>query len=357
VIVDLDDAAALRAHDPAGMLEAIAAMPRHCREGYEAGTGAAGLPGADGVTAITICGMGGSAIAGDAVHGLYRGRAIVPVEVVRGPELPAYCGRNTLVICSSYSGGTAETLACFREALERGCRVIPVTSGGALATSATEAGLGIVNIPGGGMPRAAFGRLTFAILGALESVGLLPPMADDVERAAAHLETRGAAFAPDVPRVSNPAKDLAARIGERVPVIWGAAGMASVAAARWKAQCNENAKIPAWSSALPELDHNEVVGWAPGTGRGTFLIALRHEEEHPEVAARFPISLEIVRDAGAVTQEIHAEGGTMLARFLSLVLLGDFVTTYHALARAVDPTPIEAILRLKAFLESESHPG
>jgi glucose/mannose-6-phosphate isomerase len=350
-VTDLNDVEALRALDAGDMLGAVASMPRHAREGYDVAMATDGLPLADGVTALAFCGMGGSGVAGDVLRAAYGHRLVVPVEVHRSPVVPAWVGPHSLVICSSYSGGTAETLSCFEEARARGARIIPITSGGRLAERAAELGISAVRIPGGYLPRAALGYLTFALLGAMERIGLLPRLADDVFDVIAPMDPLVEALGPDVPTDRNEAKALAARIGGRQPVIWGGDGVGSVAASRWKTQMNENGKVPAWSSALPELDHNEVVGWSDGRGSGTFVVALRDEEEHPDVAARFPISLEIARDAGAATEEVWATGRTPLSRLLSLSVMGDFTSCYVGLASGVDPSPIEAIVRLKAFLE------
>jgi glucose/mannose-6-phosphate isomerase len=353
-VTDLNDVGSLRALDAGDMLGAIASLPRHARDGYAAGVSAEGLVSADGVSAVTFCGMGGSAVAGDVLRSLFRGRLIVPVDVNRSPELPAYAGPHTLVVLSSYSGNTAETLACFDEAVARGCRVLPITSGGLLADRAGELGLGSVRIPGGYMPRAALGYLALSLLGAMESVGLLPRLAGDVGEATGELERLVEALGPDRPTERNEAKALAERIGHRQPVVWGADGFGSVAAARWKTQLNENGKVPAWWAALPELDHNEVVGWFGDHGTSSFVVALRHEGEHPDVAVRFPISLEIARDGGAITEEVWASGRSDLARFLSLVVMGDYTSCYVGLRQGVDPSPIASIDRLKAFLDREA---
>ncbi len=142
-----------------------------------------------------------------------------------------------------------------------------------------------------------------------------------------------------------------------MPVIWGAEGIGAVAAARWKAELNENAKVPAFWSEMPELDHNEVVGWSPGRGRGFFVVALRHDGELPDVAARFPPSIDIAASAGAGVAEVWARGGSDLSRLLELVLRGDLVSTYLAISRGVDPTPIEAIAQLKRVLAESSAQG
>lgn len=347
----LDDAAALRAADPGGMLDSVASLPADVREGYELGRRTPDLPSGDGVRSLAFCGMGGSAIAGDVIGALLADRLPIPVSVVRAPELPAHCGPDTLVLASSYSGDTAETLSLFEQALGRGCRLLAITSGGELGRLAEGAGAACLRLPlGFVMPRAAFGYLALAPLGALEAIGLGRDLGPDLEEAVSALGRIVEACAPDVASSANPAKALALRMGERIPVIWGADGIAAVAAARWKAEWNENAKLPAFSSALPELDHNEVVGWSDGQGRPFVLVTLRHAGEHPEIAARFPPSIEIARSSGMDVEEVWAGGRSPLARLLELVLHGDLASTYVALVRGVDPSPIVAIARLKRAL-------
>jgi glucose/mannose-6-phosphate isomerase len=347
---DLNDPSAIEAADPSGMLRTILDLARQCREGYEAGRAVRELPDASTVTAIAVCGMGGSGVAGDFLRALYHDRLTVPLEVVKGPQLPAFCGRETLVLCSSYSGGTAETLGCFEEASERGCRLVSVSSGGELAVRSRDRGVPVVTLPGGAPgPRAALGFLLLGALGALESMGLVPAVADDLEDAAQVLGALADELAPRAP--DNRAKDLAGWIDDRVPVVWGAEGIGAVAAARWKTELNENAKLPAFAGTLPELDHNEVVGWSEGAGKGFVVIALRHEGEHPEVAKRFPVSLEIAEGSGAEVREVAAAGQCALARLLSLAMLGGATSAYLGILRGFDPTPIEAIDRLKSVLE------
>ena len=207
-------------------------------------------------------------------------------------------------------------------------------------------------VPGGFQPRAALGWLAFTALGALEAAGLLPPLAEDVAEAADEVEARAAACGPDTITGDNPAKRLAETIDERIPVIWGAEGIGAVAAARWKTQFNENGKVPAWWASMSELDHNEVVGWTEPFGGAHAVIALRHDAEDPEIAARFPLSLQIAADAGADTNEVWATGRSWLARLMSLIALGDFTSAYVAIRKGVDPTPVDVIQRLKAALVS-----
>jgi glucose/mannose-6-phosphate isomerase len=350
--VDLDDAMAVRDQDPGGMMAAVGDLGSHCRQGYANGASASGLPDLADLRGVVFCGMGGSAVAGDVLRSVFRDRLGVPVEVNRSPELPEHAGPHSLVVVSSYSGNTSETLGAFREATKRGCRAIVVTSGGTIADEADEAGVPIVRVPGGFQPRAALGWLAFTALGALEAAGLLPPLAEDVAEAAGEVEARAAACGPATPAGDNPAKGLAEQIGGRVPVMWGAEGIGAAAAARWKTQFNENGKVPAWWASMSELDHNEVVGWTEPFGGAHSVIALRHEAEDPEIAVRFPLSLQIASDAGADTHEVWATGRSALARLMSLISLGDFTSAYVAIRKGVDPTPVDVIQRLKAALAS-----
>ena len=337
--------------DPSRMLDAVLRLPAQCAEGYRAGREASDLPSADSATSIVVCGMGGSGVAGDVLAALYRGRLGIPVVAVKDFTLPEFCGKDTLVICSSYSGSTAETLACFHEAMERGCRVLAVTSGGELAWRAEAAEMGVVSIPGGLQPRCAIGYLVFAVLGALEEAGALPRLEADVSYCAAALGRVAAEVAPDHPTGVNPAKALATAIGDRVPVVWGAEGLGAVAARRWKTQVNENAKGPAMASALPELDHNEVVGWPTGSGEGFFLVTLRHGGEHPDISGRFDVSVAVVAASGIEHREVRAQGRSALTDLMWLIMVGDATSVYLGLVRGVDPAPIEAIHRVKRALE------
>jgi glucose/mannose-6-phosphate isomerase len=349
-VTDLDDPQALRMADPQGMLDAVLGMPNDCRAGYDSARLADGLPSSEAVTSVTFCGMGGSAVSGDVVRAVFLERLGLPVEVNRSPVLPEHCGSHTVVVCSSYSGNTAETLAAFRSALKRGCRVLVVTSGGTIGEEAAAAGVAVVRVPPGYQPRAALGHLGFASLGALETMGILPPLAADVAEAVAEVEAVLAEMGPDVTTEDNPAKTLALKIGDRSPVIWGVDGIGSVAAARWKTQMNENGKLPAFWSAMSELDHNEVVGWTAPFGERFFVVGLRHDGEDAQLPPRFPLSYDIVRAAGGEVEEVHARGASLLARLMSLIIVGDLTSVYLAIGRGVDPTPVPVIERLKAAL-------
>jgi glucose/mannose-6-phosphate isomerase len=336
------------------MLDIVAGLPSDCRDSYRAAVARTDLPSMADISSIVFCGMGGSAVAGDVLRSVFRDRLEIPIEVNRSPALPNHAGPGTLVAICSYSGNTAETLASFGDALSRGCRVAVVTSGGAAQALAEANDIPVIAVPVGYQPRAAFGQLGFAWLGALESMGVLPSLAREVEETASLLEGLVAESGPDVPTTNNLAKQIAETIGDRVPVVWGAEGVASVAGMRWKTQLNENGKVPAFAASMSELDHNEVVGWTRPYGERFAVIALRTDDEHPEIAPRFALSEEIAVRSGAITTQVHSQGHSPLARLLTLIYVGDMASVYVGLRRGVDPTPVVVIDDLKAALAGDA---
>jgi glucose/mannose-6-phosphate isomerase len=185
-----------------------------------------------------------------------------------------------------------------------------------------------------------------------EQLGLIGDIAPDLTETEGVLAGRVAAYGRDVPAKQNDAKKLAVQLDGKVPLVWGQEGVLNVAALRWRTQLNENAKVAAFSSTLPELDHNEVVGYekdSPGIG-ALAIVALRMPIENPRIASRIDATLERVRDLVASTLEARVVGESPLARLMSAVLLGDFVSVYLAVRRGVDPTPVTAIEELKRRL-------
>jgi glucose/mannose-6-phosphate isomerase len=297
--------------------------------------------------------VGGSGAAGDVIATVCADASPVPIGTVRGYTLPAWCQKSDAVACVSYSGNTEEPLSAYAEALRRGCPVVAISSGGELAERARRDGVTLVSVPPDcPQPRAALGYLTGAVLGMLAAAGIVE-RDQDVEQAHADLNMAIQELGREITGPRNRAKDIAAWIGDRIPVIWGSEGVSWPAAWRWKCGFNENAKIPAFASALPELDHHEVVGWSKGTGDGFALIVLREPGEHQSVGPRLAATLEQVEASGIGVREVRAEGRSPLARALLLMLIGDAASAYHALSRGIDPAPIEAISAVKARLGGE----
>jgi glucose/mannose-6-phosphate isomerase len=346
--VTLDDAAALRRSDRSGMLAAFADAGGQLIRAYGRARSVA-ISAPRWPRSLTVCGMGGSAAAGDVVAAAFD--PPVPTSVIRGYRLPTATGSNDLVVCVSYSGNTEETVAAHAEALRRGVPVLAVCAGGELARRSEDAGTLAIRIPGSApVPRAALGELVGGLLGALVAVGILPSADAEVEEAAGALDALGRELAPDIPTERNEAKQFADWIGDRIPLMWGSEGVSAAAAWRWKTAFNENAEIPAFASALPELDHHEVVGWTEDRGKGFRLVILREDGEHDRVGARLEATLDEVTGSGLEWREVRARGTGPLARALSLSMIGDLASAYHALARGIDPAAMVSLDRIKSRL-------
>jgi glucose/mannose-6-phosphate isomerase len=349
----LDDPEALRAGDPGGMLALVAALGTQLGEGFDVGRRASGLPSAEGLRSIAVCGMGGSGIVGDVVRAAWAARLPVPVVSVKGYQVPAFCGPDTLVLTVSYSGETEETLAAYGQSVEAGCRVVAICSGGQLADLARTDGVPHVVVPGQvPAPRAALGHLMGACAGVLDATGLIPDAGAELNGASGVLEQLSAELGPGRSTEGNRAKSLAAWLEGRTPVVWGSEGLAEAAALRWKTQLNENAKRPAFHAVLPELDHNEIEGWTEGAGDRFALVILRHSLEHPRIAKRVDATREAIAGSGLESREVSVAGESPMEILLSLVMLGDFVSTYLAILQGVDPMPVQVLSLLKQRLRA-----
>lgn len=328
----------LAAVDRSGMAGALRSFPRQCREGLELGRALDAEPLA-GFTRVVAVGMGGSGIAGSLLSSLVT----LEVVPVRDYRLPPWVGEESLVVALSYSGDTEETLAAFGEARGRTGRLLAVTSGGKLGELCKGVGVPWVRIPGGLQPRAALGYLLFPLLGLLGNLGLAP----DPAEALGVLD----AMAGELSGEGNEARRLAEGLAGRVPLVYGSGPTAPVAY-RWKTQVNENAKAPAFWGELPELCHNEVVGWelqGKLLPQGT-AVFLRTRHDHPRVGLRAEVLQELLRARGIPWLEARGRGRTPAAGVLSLLYLGDWVSYYLALLHGVDPTPVAIIRELKGRL-------
>jgi glucose/mannose-6-phosphate isomerase len=309
----------------------------------------AALPALDAPGGLIVAGMGGSAAGGLLARSALGDRASRPIAVARGYELPPWATPDTVVLCSSFSGDTEETLACYDAATALGAPRIVATTGGRLAEAARADGVPVIPLPAGFQPRAAVAYMVVSALEVAAVCGAAPSVRSEVDVAAAHAERLVEEWGPAAPEDSL-AKSLARGLHGSVPQIAGAALTASVAY-RWKTQINENAKIPAFSHELPELDHNEVVGWSGAPELGRFsAVFLSDCDQHPRTRQRIELTRSLIEPDAAATFVVESRGETPTERMLSLVLLGDLTSVYLAVLRGVDPTPVEVIERLKAEL-------
>ena len=351
-MTNLDDPSIYPRLDPSGMWQRIAALPAQVRQAWEEAL-ALKLPDDYAqVDKVVLAGMGGSAVGGDLLADLLALEAGGPVFVVcRDYRLPRWVDQRTLVIVCSYSGHTEETLSCFQEALKRSARVVAITSGGRLLKEAVARDLPHLVIRYQGEPRTALGFSFVAPLALLQKLGLVSDKGQDVEESLVLLESTTHRFAPDQPTQENPTKGLAEALAGRLIVVYGAGFLTGVAR-RWKTQMNENAKAWAFAEALPELNHNSVAGYQfpHGTAERTCVVLLSSSLLHPQTAARYPLTVELLEKAGVAHCLIEAEGTGPLGQMLTTICRGDWTSYYLALLNGVDPSPVAALDGLKRRL-------
>jgi glucose/mannose-6-phosphate isomerase len=299
--------------------------------------------------------MGGSAIGGDLVRSIAERECRVPVNVLRGYDLPAYVNQRSLVLLSSFSGTTEETLSACEQALTVGARVVAVTTGGDLAGRAKASGFPLVQFHYEGMPREAVGFSTLLNLGVLVRLGYLADRTVEVESAIQIIEQMLATVGPDVPTEMNPAKRIAQRLFGKTGLIYGG-GLLSEVARRWKGQLNENAKQWSFFEQLPELNHNAVLGYQFPTdvAQRSLVVMLSSSLSHPKIRIRERITSELLARWGVATETVQARGSTPLEHILSTTYVGDFVSYYLAMINDVDPSDMATISFLKVRLAREN---
>jgi glucose/mannose-6-phosphate isomerase len=324
------------------MLADVLAIPDHLRDALWR-VESARLEPAD-AAGLIVCGMGGSAIGGDLAAAALGDRLTQPLLTVRGYELPSWATPEWTVLCSSYSGNTEETLACFAAAEALGARRLVASTGGALVDGAREAGVPVVGLPGIlPAPRTAVAYMLVCAAEVAALGGVAPRIHTEIDAAASFLTERS-------DELQARAAEIADRLEGTSPVIVGADLTAPVAR-RWKTQINENAKLPSFFSELPEANHNEICGWS---GDGHSAVLLEDSDQHPRERRRFELTAAAIAGSGAEAVTVETEGETRVARLLWATMLGDLISLKLAEARGVDPLPVEAIEGFKAALGSAS---
>ena len=350
-MVNLDDASTYRELDKLGMLDKVHEFPGECQRAWEKVQGFAVPKGYSKINKVVILGMGGSAIGADVVRRLALLEAKVPVWVQRDYDLPLIVDEKTLVIGSSYSGNTEETLSAFKQSLKTGAKKLVITTGGELKRIAEAEGIPVFIIDYKAPPRAAFAHSFVPLVGIFQKIGLLSDKTADLEEALQVMNKLAKELAETSPSPANPAKRLAAKLYGRIAVVYGA-GVLSEVAQRWKGQMNENGKSLAFYEVLPELNHNAVVGYEfpVEAKKSVIALLLRCNLLHPRTLIRYEATSKLLEKAGISYEFVEAEGRTALAQMMSLILLGDYVSFYLAMLNRIDPTPVPSIDFLKGYL-------
>ncbi len=341
----LDDPQRRRAADPHGMLGIAGSLPEQLEEGIRL---ARGLDvGLEKDRRLVIFGMGGSAIAGDLALTVAQDRGYA-VKVVRDTRLPPSLHPDDLLVFISYSGDTWETLSCYREALSGNHSTLAISSGGELRETALANGSPHLVIPRGLPPRGALGYLLAPLLVLLSRQ--LQGLDGEVEEALSFVARRREDWSPSVPIENNRAKSMALGLQDMTPIIYAPPRLRGVAR-RWQTEINEMAKVLCWSGEFPEADHNELVGWMEDSGVDRFspVVLMTREESLLDLQLRETIAMMNER---VHVEVVEASDVALLGQVLELVHLGDMVSIYLAIARGVDPYPVESIARLKAAVQA-----
>ncbi|MGQ9738075.1 MAG: bifunctional phosphoglucose/phosphomannose isomerase [Armatimonadota bacterium] len=349
----LDDAARRSALDAQNMIPLVDEFPQQCRKALDIAMQFNPPTPRMPIQNVVVTGLGGSAVGGDLLRVLVEDNGEVPLVVNRDYQMPAFVNDHTLVIAASYSGNTEETLSAFEDAQNRGSLLACITSGGELAQRAAHYAAPVAFIPKGQPPRSAMGYMIIPMLMVAHKAGVIrrDPVGD-LLNAITLLEQAREQWNADVPFEKNPAKQLAAKLYGKLPIVYGSQAYSTVVAFRWKTQLNENTKIHAYSNGYPEMNHNEILGWVLAKQQvpNLAVVLLRDRMERPKIVARVETTKRLFARAADV-HEFFAEGQSLLARMLYAIYFGDWVSCYLALLYGANPTDISYINLLKAVLE------
>lgn len=337
--------------DPKSMRTLMEQFPEQVRDAANAGR-TLSIPLRGEINAIVVTGLGGSAIGGDLARAVAGRHLKKPYIVNRDYELPPFVDASTLVFACSYSGNTEETLSAYGQAKKANASIVCITSGGTLESRAKEDGFPVLPLPKGLPPRVALGHSLFMLLGAMQSLQLIPDMTESIGEAVVLLVSLRAKYGPQNQESANRAKSIARSLHGKIVAVYGSSAILDATAFRWRSQIEENAKNMAFHHILPEMNHNELVGWLyPAEAlRNVGVVLLRDKEDHPQVQRRFELTKEIISGKAGALHEVWSEGTSLLARVMSLIYLGDFVSLYLAYLNSVDPTPVDVIDYLKSRL-------
>lgn len=299
---------------------------------------------------VIVTGMGGSAL-GALLAKTWPG-VDLPLEIVRGYELPSYVGQNSLVVASSYSGNTEETLSALTDAEAKDAMVVAITHGGQLAEVVDAKGYPIYELPSVSQPRyGVFYNLT-ALVELLVDCNLLPAeKLAELRSQADWLKTQIEAWLPTIATSKNYAKQIAQEAIGKSIVIYAGPKLAA-AAYKWKIDFNENAKQIAWWNQYPEFNHNELLGWTKQPPEKPYcVIQLRSNLEQPQILKRFAVSNRLLSGTMPAPIVVSPKGDSLIQQLLWSVALGDFVSLYAAILSGQDPTPIDLLDKLKNSLK------
>ena len=334
-------------YDKSDMRSLLAAFPKQILDALRIGNRVSLPFSGSGIRNIVLSGLGGSAIGGDLLRSYLAEELDIPFVVNRHYFLPEFVDNNSLVVISSYSGNTEETIAAHKDATRRKAKILCISSNGETQIMAQKFKQAFLTVPRGYPPRAAVGYSFIIPFLAMVKLHLIPSREKEIQETIALLKKKSTLYSS--PTIKNPALSLAQKLYGKLPIIYSSADRFDVVNLRWRGQFAENAKILAFGHVLPEMNHNELVGWKVLRRHmeEMAVILLRDKDEHERIQVRMNITKSIVGEFAGGVHEIYSEGKSRMAKMFSLMYLGDWTSYYLALLNGIDPTPVNIIDYLK----------
>ena len=338
----------IKMYDRSNMFEVLAGFSDQVKTAFNIGQSVEIDEGTYKINKIIISGLGGSAIGGDLLRSFILYESPVPVFVNRNYKLPAFADKDTLVILSSYSGNTEETLSSYEDAVNKNCSVICISSGGKLSLLAENNKQLLIKVPGGLQPRCALGFSFFPLLILMGKLGLISDKSGEINDVINRLNIRAHQYS-SLDENTNNALKIAGYLEGKIPVIYSSIDFFDIVNLRWRGQLGENAKTIAFGNYLPEMNHNEIVGWQenPELLKKIAVIAIRDKQDNLPVKNRIDITLELIKPLASLILQVEGEGNSLLERIFDVIYLGDWMSYYLAIINKTDPTPVEKINYLK----------
>lgn len=294
---------------------------------------------------IIISGLGGSAISGDLLKNFLKDELDIPVFINRNYFLPSFADEKTLLIASSYSGNTEETLSSFSDGLKRKCKIISLSTGGKLEKLSDDNSIPFVRLQKGFQPRYALGLSFFTLIKIFEKLNLIETQKEIVEKIISLWKEKAIHYSTD----DNPALNTAQQLIGFIPVIYSASDYTNSVGYRFKSQINENSKLHAFHHEFPEMNHNEIIGWESHQQKQlhTKVVYLLDETYHPQIKKRFQIVSEFIKKSDVEIITLESRENNFKARIMDLIFLVDWISFYLGVLRGFDPSEIDYINLLK----------
>ena len=315
---------------------------KHIAASINIGNSADLTPFSGKIENVLICGLGGSGIGGTIIAQVVAQDANCPITINKDYKIPGFVNKNTLVLCCSYSGNTEESLEMLTQAEAKGAVIACVTSGGKLEEIAKSKGYNNIIIPGGHPPRAAFGLAFPTLFFILNHYNVIDNnCVDQFNNAIATINA-------EEENIINEAKAVTENLVNKIPVIYADANYEGVAI-RFRQQINENSKMLCWHHVIPEMNHNELVGWRT-KNEDLAVVIFRNDDDYFRTQKRMEVNKTVFEKYTSTILEIYSKGNSQLERSLYLIHLGDWVSFFLGTKNGVDVTEVDVITYLKGEL-------